>query len=321
MRTDLPKEGQVVSLRPSTPWHYDEAVACARPKVGQYLEITEGLLHDLSLACDVLGQGEQPGQRTKRSFADFCEAIGISTVVAERWLRKSKGKGGTSKSKGGKPQDGVEHKIDKSAPSPWEIVDRIVASMEKRLDKVDERRSPSVNNDVMTVREAAGFVRCDESLLVQSIDKGEIVGYWLGSELRLLREDLIEWLKLLPNSRVGRSGRTGGISVKRAVARAEASSAANTATGSPSKSTCGVESLPKDDLGEGGKLVLPILKRGAKISVEQKQQIKQWIVAAVTEGKGITDAVRDAGIAWSTFHDWRKNDAEFGVAIKTARGW
>ena len=321
MRTDLPKEGQVVSLRPSAPWHYDEAVACTRPKVGQYLAITEGLLHDLSLARDVLGQGDQPGQPTKRSFADFCEAIGISTVVAERWLRKSEGKERPSKGKGGKPQDAVGPRIDKSAPSPWDIVDRIVASMEKRLAKVDERRSPSVNGDVMTVREAAEFVRCDESLLVQSIDKGEIVGYWLGSELRLLREDLIEWLKLLPNSRVVRSGRSGGISVKRVVHRVEPGCGASTATASPSGSTGGAESLPNEDICETGKLVLPTLKRGAKLSVEQKQQIKQWIVAAVTEGKGITDSVREAGIAWSTFHDWRKVDSEFAVAITTARGW
>ena len=61
--------------------------------------------------------------------------------------------------------------------------------------------------------------------------------------------------------------------------------------------------------------------RGAKLSGRQRQTVKDRILGELRKGTGITEAVQLSGIAWATFHNWRKRDQAFSDAITEIRGW
>lgn len=287
-------------------WHYPEAVGTGHGKVQRYLEITEDLLQALWVARSALDNHHgtfvtDGGEEISRRFEDFCDEIGMAAPVALRWLRKYEERllslppGADTSAMPGQEDD------EGRGLSAEEIARSVLEGLRARAAAASADGSRHAFPEVLTLEEAALFLRCDVAFVREQVEAGTIPAHRLSDELRFVRRELVDWLTSLPGSRhaphIGGAGSDGNRSGP---------------TGDPAPH------LPANHAAgrRNGRV-----GRGAKLTGVQRQAVKDRILAELRQGTGITEAVQVSGIAWATFHNWRKSDGAFSDAIVDIRGW
>ena len=172
--------------------------------------------------------------------------------------------------------------------------------------------------EVLTIGEAADFLRCGRSTLHKLARAGRVPASRLASEYRFLRSSLIAWLREheqqasetpapVPTAASIATGTPVPVhqppAVRRVVNRVVVAPLPETAPDKPE------DPPPRRQVG-----------RGAKLTEGIKSEIKGEILRDVAAGVKVGEAVRRAGICWSALHQWRKRDPAFAEALQRARG-
>ncbi len=158
----------------------------------------------------------------------------------------------------------------------------------------------TATGEVMTVTEAAEFLRCGKSFLYRAVKAGKVPAGRLGNELRFVRDDLIEYVR-------------NGYTRQEPPAAPRAATEAARPAGDrleAAKQLAGAETAitPRRSIG-----------KGKVVPEELKVIIKREIVRDVTDGKTIPIACSLAGIGESTAHKWRAADPQFNTDIEEAK--
>jgi len=166
--------------------------------------------------------------------------------------------------------------------------------------------------EVLTIGEAADFLRCGRSTLHKLARAGRVPVSRVASEYRFLRSSLIAWLR----EHEQQASETP----------APVPTAASIATGTPvpvhqppvvQRVVDRVAAAPLTEIAPAPRRHVG---RGAKLSEAVKSEIKAEILRDVAAGVKVGEAVRRAGICWSALHVWRKRDPAFAEALQRARG-
>lgn len=319
MESVSPEQAQFPPPTIPDDWHYPGAVGTGHGKVQRYLEITEDLLQALWVARAALGNHHgtfvtDVGEQVTRRFEDFCEEIGMAAPVALRWLRKYEDRllslppGADASAVSGQDED------EERTPSADEIARSVLDGLRSRAGSASADGPGHASfAEVLTLEEAAQFLRCDTAFVREQVASGTIPAHRLADELRFVRRELVDWLTSLPGSPNGSPNHGAGSGGGRS-----GSGEATSGTGPhpPSRDT-----VEDGRPGANGGRRAARVGRGAKLTAAQRQALKDGILAELRQGTGITEAVQVSGIAWATFHNWRKSDRVFSEAITEIRGW
>jgi len=250
------------SIKSDDDWNYEHSIVECSELVQGYLAITDKLIARLRDAHLAL---------SKEHFAGFCDSIGISVVVAERWLNKYEDK----------RADGDEKVVAK--PS----IDETVILHKKILLELKSLRA--FGADIFDITSAALLLGCSEEKVCEFVERMGLPSYLLAGEVRILKDELLRWLRLQPNGSFVTVG--------------------------------GTDNDEHEHKSDFFKVTNAAMKRGGVKSEKQKNLLKTQVLKNLQLGMGITQAVREVGIAWSTFHEWKKADQEFEEKIRNIRGW
>ncbi len=280
-------------------WQLESAVARARELVGEYVSLTRRLMRELGNAQDAIAAAEN--SEATAGFADFCQRIGIAPETAERWVQKSR-------TPAEQPAAAARPVLQLAACDSRQIADLLAEPLRNAL----LRQLRIANQELLTLSEAADFLRSPQSYLDELVAARRIPAYEIGDCRFLLRSDLLAFVRLHPATSLPPP--TAAVAASQSIFKPSSAPTSNPdrATTDNSQVSLPSSSSPSVNPGirseKGG--------RGTWRSAQEKLRIKEQIVQEVRTGAGIMRAIKNAGISWSTLTAWRKDDPAFADRLR-----
>lgn len=170
---------------------------------------------------------------------------------------------------------------------------------------------------VLTMQEAAHLLRCSRTWLYRQASAGRFPACRLGSDLRVLRDDALAWLRsqivvqALPEAQEAVTASDPAVvptspppQAQEAVLASEAAPAPRIPALTAVRGSAGVR--------------LPPLGKGLSVDPAERQQRKDLVVQAVSRGSTITEAARLSSVSRSTVTKWLSEDPRFREAVREA---
>jgi len=150
---------------------------------------------------------------------------------------------------------------------------------------------------VLTVAEAADLLKCSKSFVYREAAAGRLPVYRLGTDLRFVRDDLLEWLR----AQTGPSRLTAPPIV---------------ATATPGPVQVQEQQFYRPELDQ--ETPLQPIGKGSRLTDRERLERQVWVVTAVHRGKTLAAAADLAGLSRRALTGWQANDPQFSRAVQEA---
>ncbi len=173
---------------------------------------------------------------------------------------------------------------------------------------------------VLTMQEAAHLLRCSRTWLYRQASAGRFPACRLGSDLRVLRDDALAWLR----------SQIVVQALPEAQEAVKASDPAVVPTSPPPQAQEAQEPVLASEAAPAPRIPavaavrgpvgvhLPPLGKGLAVDPAERQHRKDLVVAAVRRGSTIMEASRLASVSRSTATKWLAEDPRFREAVRDA---